>query len=185
MEKALIFRWPEKGRAARPLDAPSPSRQSPPPLFTHRGGVLSSLDRGANNAHKRRPRQRCSATQLLRAYRWWLPPPPPPRPQIPLLGLRSASGRGDPEGFWRLRTPASHPSEPLLSPKVRRPRLSCPASLGISSTSSHPHQPPRSVASSYSNPPAPLTLYWGLGFGEHLDSWIEHNLSRSQPHPRS
>lgn len=166
----MIFLWPEEERAACPSTRHPHSRQSPPPLFTHRG-VVCSLDRGANNAHKRRPLQRCSATRLPRAYRWPKPLPPPPRPpQIPRLGLRSALGRGYPEGSWRLRSPAPHPSEPLQSPKVSGPcsRSSSPASLGVSSASSYPHWPlgrlpPR-------NPPVPSTISapaqnWRLGLG--------------------
>lgn len=43
MEKALIFRWPEKGRAARPLDAPFPFPPEPAAsVYTQRRCPLQS-----------------------------------------------------------------------------------------------------------------------------------------------
>lgn len=99
VEKALIFLWPEKEGATLALDAPSPSRQSPPPLFTHRG-VVCSLDRETMRHKRRHSREMLCNSAPAGAYNWPKPPPPPPRPpQIPRLGLQGRLGEGRSRGF--------------------------------------------------------------------------------------
>lgn len=154
-----------------PRRAIPPSRQSPPPLFTHRGGVVFSLDRGANNDHKRRPPQRCSqlssrAPTTGRSLRLLRPA------LLRYLGWACGGSWGRGRGCLEAESPrpasfrTSSVSKgkwtPLFRPSYPR---------GEQHVLPRPPPPASWAGGPYSDPPALPTPHWGLDSGERLGSW--------------